>query len=358
MTTLVVVGDSMLDRDIEGSVERVCPDAPVPVIDADRERNRPGGAALAAVLLARWGDEVVLVTGLGRDPAGRELRDLLESAGVDLVDVGLDGSTPEKVRVRAAGQSLLRLDRGGPPAPVGPLGDRGRAALAAAAGILVADYGRGLGGRPDVRERLTSLRRTPIVWDPHPRGSPPVPGVTLATPNGSEAATACPDIDERGLAGHIARAGALVSRWQAGAVALTMGRLGALLARPGAAPLVVPPPRDVDGDTCGAGDCFAGAAVRAVAHGAVVSEAVEAAVAEATAFVAAGGATRLGSPGRTEPEPAARGRSRPAAPGPTTAAEVIAGVRRRGGTVVATGGCFDLLHAGHVATLRAARRAR
>jgi rfaE bifunctional protein nucleotidyltransferase chain/domain len=173
-----------------------------------------------------------------------------------------------------------------------------------------------------------------------------VRGARLVTPNLAEAAAACPGIDRTGLAGHVARARLLAATWEAGAVALTMGRCGAVLVTPGGPPLVVPPPAEVDGDTCGAGDAFAGAAAHALAHGAVVSEAVEAAVVRASAFVASGAAAMFGS----APAPPT------APPGRRTAVEVVADVRRRGGTVVATGGCFDLLHAGHVATLRAARR--
>ena len=98
-------------------------------------------------------------------------------------------------------------------------------------------------------------------------------------------------------------------------------------------------------DPCGAGDRFASAAAGLLADGALPTEAVAGAVVAASAFVAAGGAAsvRVGSPA-------------PAATGPApTAEDVVARVRAGGGTVVATGGCFDLLHAGHVAVLQQAR---
>src|SRR5205085_12353591 len=119
---VVVVGDTLLDRDVVGQVDRLCPDAPVPVFDQQDEYLRPGGAGLAAVLAASGGRPVTLVTALADDDAGRRLRRLLADAGVDVVDLSLRGPTPEKVRVWAAGRSLLRVDRGGPPtdASVGP----------------------------------------------------------------------------------------------------------------------------------------------------------------------------------------------------------------------------------------------
>ncbi len=68
---LVVVGDSLLDVDLHGTVSRVAPDAPVPVVDCERERHRAGGAGLAAVLAAGLaGSDVVLITALGQDRPG------------------------------------------------------------------------------------------------------------------------------------------------------------------------------------------------------------------------------------------------------------------------------------------------
>jgi rfaE bifunctional protein nucleotidyltransferase chain/domain len=99
-------------------------------------------------------------------------------------------------------------------------------------------------------------------------------------------------------------------------------------------------------DPCGAGDRFAVSAATGLGGGLVTVEAVHAAVLAAAGYVAAGGPASLFR-SATAPQ---------AGPGPRTAAELIAAVSRQGGTVVATGGCFDLLHAGHVATLRAARR--
>ncbi|HKN53099.1 MAG TPA: PfkB family carbohydrate kinase, partial [Amycolatopsis sp.] len=110
---LVVVGDVLLDRDVDGHAERLSPEAPVPVIEDLMQRSRPGGAGLAAALAAADGRDVVLITALGQDDAGRELAHLLDVAGVEVVDLGLEGSTPEKIRIRSDGRTMLRLDRGG-----------------------------------------------------------------------------------------------------------------------------------------------------------------------------------------------------------------------------------------------------
>ncbi|NHC45371.1 D-glycero-beta-D-manno-heptose 1-phosphate adenylyltransferase [Motilibacter aurantiacus] len=350
---LVVVGDALLDVDVVGAVERVAPDAPVPVLDVREERPRPGGAALAALLAARDGREVVLVAPLADDAAASRLRSLLEPH-LRLVPLAWGGSTPVKTRVRSAGQSLVRLDTGGADGPVGDPGAEVTEALAAASAVLVADYGRGATASPALRTLLArAAARVPLVWDPHPRGASPVPGARLCTPNGSEAARAAVEFgvpaDLDGAVAAASRRGdALVRGWGASAVSVTLGARGALLSYGEGAPLVVPAPFVPCADPCGAGDRFAAAAAGLLADGALASEAVAGAVAAASAFVAAGGASavRVDGAGPTVA---------PVVGGQDRAADVIAATRAAGGTVVATGGCFDLLHAGHVATLEAAR---
>jgi rfaE bifunctional protein nucleotidyltransferase chain/domain/rfaE bifunctional protein kinase chain/domain len=360
--TLVVVGDALLDRDLDGHVERLAPDAPVPVVDDPEATIRPGGAGLAAALAAGDRRPVTLVTAVADDLAGRELAAALDAAGVRVIDLGLDGATPEKVRVRAAGRALLRIDRGGrEPGAVGGVTPAARAALASASGVLVADYGRGVAAEAGVREAIGALPpEVPVVWDPHPRGPAPVPGVALATPNRSESASFAAEIGGKGRRSTAARARALRRRWDAAAVCVTLGEEGALLVC-GDEELAVPA-RGTEaasacsggGDPCGAGDRFASRVATMLADGHGVREAVAAAVACASDFVRAGGAAgaRLGS----SPDGTAGSRLvRPAAGGLAAAQRVFACTRECGGTTVATGGCFDLLHAGHLATLRRAR---
>ena len=345
---LVVVGDALLDRDVHGTVERLCPDAPAPVVDELGREARPGGAGLAAALLAADGREVRLVTALGRDRAGGELRAGLERAGVDVVDLGLAGPTPEKIRIRSDGRSLVRLDRGGPGARVEAPSAAARAAIGWADGVLVSDYGRGVAAEPALRDALRRAGpEVPLVWDPHPRGPAPTPGAVMATPNLAEVDRLVPGGDEPDELAR--RAQALARRWRAENVCVTLGERGAVLARSGAPPLAVPADPAEEGDSCGAGDRFASRVVSALADGAPPDEAVLQAVAVASAFVAAGGAGGALRELAVAGPAWSPGAERPSVP------EVVARVRARGGTVVATGGCFDLLHAGHVHTLERAR---
>lgn len=343
---LVVVGDTLLDRDLDGTVQRICPDAPVPVVDTPLARPRPGGAGLAAAL-ATDDSPVVLVTALAADAAGEELARLLASAGVEIVTLLLDGSTPEKVRVRASGQTLLRLDYGGPPGRVGTVPAHAQEAIQDAGALLVADYGRGVAAHPELRAHLADAAvRAPLVWDPHPHGPAPIRGIRLATPSLAEASRLVAD-DQCGTAAAARWARRLATQW-ASAVAITLGDHGAIVADCSGSPLMVPVDPVANRDTCGAGDRFSSAAALALGDGALVSEAVEHAVACSGHYVAAGGAgVVLGDlplPHRHWPRRFA------------DAATVVSEVRRAGGTVVASGGCFDLLHAGHVSMLSAARR--
>ena len=373
---LVVVGDSLLDVDLDGVSERLCPDAPVPVVDVRRQSQRPGGAALAAVLAARTGVPVVLVTALGQDRSAETLLDLLDGlpgGRVTVCRLPLTGGTVRKTRVAAAGRLLLRLDDGTGRAQPGPVPEPVRQALAGAGAVLVSDYGRGVTELPELRRLLReATARVPVVWDPHPKGATPVPGCHLITPNAAEAVSAG-GVDEPALAAEV-----LARRWQAAAVAVTVGRRGAVLFdRTGETLTEVPVPRGDDArtpasepgtdrlDTCGAGDQFAAAAAIALRTGSTPRRAVEVAVAAASDYVHAGAAATVSvsrSTGGFEPgieveldvelKTLIEDELDTGSDGFAFAEQV----RARGGRLVATGGCFDLLHPGHLRLLRQARR--
>ena len=362
---LVVVGDALLDCDIDGQVSRLCPDAPAPVLENPMPAWRPGGAALAALLAAAEDVPVVLVAPLGDDEASATVRVLLEPH-VTVISLPLTGPLAEKTRFRTGARTLLRVDRGDGRAGLvsGAVGARAAEAIAAAGAVLVADYGRGTTADDHLRSALArQAARVPLVWDPHPKGAGPVPRTRLATPNHVEAVAAAgaPAAPE-GTGGQRLRSATaagrqLARRWQADWVAVTLGDGGAVLVQGDSGPLVVPARPLAVTDTCGAGDRFAAAAAAALGRGALPSEAVTAATEAATSYLAAGGAARYTARTRTAAVTLSRpvialaaDRSQPAG-----AAELARRVRAAGGTVVATGGCFDLLHAGHVSLLQAAR---
>jgi len=333
---LLVVGDALLDQDLDGEADRLAPDAPVPVVRDTVTHSRPGGAGLAALLATRAGASVTLVAALGRDAASRELRGLLEDEGIEVVDLGRR-TTPVKTRIRVAGRPVVRLDHGEGDGALHAVEAIDTVSAADVDAVLVADYGRGVPDHPHVRSRVEAWAGDrPVVWDPHPHGRGPVGRARLITPNRSEVQNAGLSV---GTLGAVASAAVtLARRWQSQGVAVTLSGDGAVLGVPGRLPLAVPAPVVSAGDPCGAGDCFAAHAALALARGGVLTEAVTDAVSAASNFVAAGGVGSLPAP---KDEPAGINR--------------VDTVRRRGGTLVATSGCFDLLHAGHVAMLESAR---
>jgi rfaE bifunctional protein nucleotidyltransferase chain/domain len=311
------------------------------VVEVQSVRERPGGAALAAAVAAEMGADVTLVCALAADGPGGRLRALLADRGVNVVSLPDDGRTTEKVRVRVGEHSVLRLDHGHSGA-LGPPPAATTDALEQADAVLVADYGRGVAAEPTVRTLLERLAAagTPLVWDPHLAGPPPVERATVVVPNRNEAAALAPDVGPAGLAGDVQRARALRDRWSVGALAVTLGSEGVVAVWSDGAPLVVPvlePQRS--GDTCGAGDAFAASLAIALGSGHLLSEAVEQAVIDAARFVATGAAAARAATGPLH--------TVDAAPQPREARREV---------VVATGGCFDLLHAGHTHLLRNARR--
>lgn len=386
---ITVVGDVLLDVDLSGEATRLCPDAPVPVVDIADVRRRAGGAGLVARMLAQDGHRVTLVTVLSDDDASLELEGAL--AGVRVAAGPSGARTPVKTRVRAGRHPVVRVDEGCERPAVPGATAAMLKAIQQAEVIVIADYGRGLAANPDIRSQLAALADDiPIVWDPHPSGADPVPGVAVITPNLAEAAKAA------GLAAEtpeeIAEVGTvLLDRWQGKAVLVTMGERGGLLVgQRNRSPRAFPAPSTTVSDPCGAGDRLAASLAVHLASGQDLDDAVEQAIHEAADFLGAGGVASL--PDRHRPHwdnavwdntvgHTSLGHN---TVGHNTAGDITVGditvghntvwqnrvwrqrrdedalelarrVRANGGTVVATGGCFDLLHAGHVRTLSAAR---
>jgi D-beta-D-heptose 7-phosphate kinase/D-beta-D-heptose 1-phosphate adenosyltransferase len=342
---IVVVGDVLLDTDLSGDAGRLSPDAPVPVVDVDAVRRRAGGAGLVARMLEADGHEAVLVTVLGEDDAAALLRAELD--GITVVAGPSGAPTPVKTRVRASGQPVVRFDEGcaAPPAP--ECTEDMLAALDGADAIVAADYGRGLLANEALRTRLEALAgTTPVVWDPHPAGAQPVPGVAAVTPNIGEALRFA-DLQGSGTRAAAAAADVLLASWRSRAVLVTMGEHGALVAAAGLLPQVVPAPRITATDPCGAGDRFASALAVGLAAGEPIDAAAQQATEAAARFLGSGGVSAMGRRQEAPQQLPVDG---------IDALDVARRTREAGGTVVATGGCFDLLHAGHARTLAAARQ--
>ncbi|MEV7662829.1 PfkB family carbohydrate kinase [Paenarthrobacter sp. NPDC089316] len=362
---ITVVGDLLLDVDINGAATRLSPDAPVPVVDVADVRRRAGGAGLVATLLARDGHDVTLVTAVSDDDGASHLRRAL--AGMSVLTGAPLATTPTKTRVRIGSHPMVRFDQGCSAAPVPSCTGEMLAAIASADAIVVADYGRGITANQDIRQAISEASgHVPVVWDPHPAGSEPVAGVAVVTPNLAEALASA---KARGLEGSTAGAEEagryLLDTWGSRSVLVTKGEGGALLLPADGSSQGIPAPKTNVTDPCGAGDRLAGSLAVHLGMGLDLEQAAARAVEDASAFLAAGGAAALAA---VEDEPAAHAAPEVGAVVELKGLELVdtadlspdgvrlaRSVRESGGTVVATGGCFDLLHAGHARTLAAAR---
>lgn len=274
---VVVVGDLMLDRYLLGDVERISPEAPVPVISVAEERDTPGGAANVAANVAALGARASLVGVRGEDPAGELLMGTLSALGVGTAGVRAVPGRPTtaKTRIVARGQQVARLDH----EVTTPIPSATSEALRVAAvtllddadALLLEDYDKGVFNIELAAALVAaaSERGIPVVVDPKERHFFGYPGVTVFKPNRREL--------ERGFGhGFTAEDHELIearTRLQAGHLLLTLGGEGMVLVSEGQ-PLrrTASIAREVF-DVSGAGDTVTAWLGSALAAGADVAEA-------------------------------------------------------------------------------------
>lgn len=188
---VLVVGDAMLDRYWFGAVERISPEAPVPVVRVNREEERLGGAANVALNVKTLSAQATLLTVVGNDEPARRLRQLLEQQGVTTL-LGEDPQlyTIVKLRVIGRSQQLIRIDFENQPdheVLAGMLGDY-ESAMASHQAVLFSDYGKG--GLTHI-PRMIELARgagKPVLIDPKGHDYSRYAGATVITPNRAELA--------------------------------------------------------------------------------------------------------------------------------------------------------------------------
>lgn len=197
---VLLVGDLMMDEWVFGSVKRISPEAPIPVVNMpltpEARADKPGGAGNVAAILLGLGAAVRVVGVVGDDSYGERLLADLKSRGADVSDVIVDPSRPttHKMRIIAGRQQLLRIDteRADPmsPALAGELRDRLRAGLAQADVVLAADYAKGVLSEASLPPDLIAQAREsglPFCADPKPANIQLFRGASLVSPNEAEA---------------------------------------------------------------------------------------------------------------------------------------------------------------------------
>jgi rfaE bifunctional protein kinase chain/domain len=188
---VLVVGDAMLDRYWFGAVDRISPEAPVPVVRVNREEERLGGAANVALNVKTLGAQATLLTVVGTDEPARRLRELLEAQGV----TALLGSDPQlftivKLRVIGRAQQLLRVDFENQPdhEVLASLLDDYERVLPDHDAVLFSDYGKGGLAHIETMIRRARALGKPVLVDPKGADYSRYRGATVITPNRAELA--------------------------------------------------------------------------------------------------------------------------------------------------------------------------
>ena len=353
---VLVAGDVMLDRYWHGSTSRISPEAPVPVVKVEEAEERPGGAGNVALNIAALGAKVSLLAVTGTDEAARTLAGQLDAAGVRCLFQPVPGAaTVTKLRVLSRHQQLIRLDfeDGLPGFDPGSLLSSFRGALADADLVVLSDYGKGALGAVQELIKAARAARRPVLVDPKSRDFSLYRGATLVTPNLGEF---------EAVAGHcrseeeiVSKGTALMAQHELGALLITRGEHGMSLLQCGKAALHLPAMAREVYDVTGAGDTVISILAAAVAAGEDLAHATALANVAAGIVVGKLGTATVSVPEirRALHEESAQER------GVLGEAQLLAAVeqaRARGEIVVMTNGCFDILHAGHVAYLQEARR--
>jgi D-beta-D-heptose 7-phosphate kinase/D-beta-D-heptose 1-phosphate adenosyltransferase len=281
-THLLVIGDLMLDRFIRGEVERISPEAPVPVLQVVSEEARLGGAANVVHNVLSLGGRVTACGIVGSDVAGKKILMALRKTGASTAGVVIDRGyqTIQKTRIIASPrhQQIVRLDRENrhtaAPATLRKVCEYVAARIDRFDGIVLSDYGKGAIHSALLDTVAVGLKRNGAVCviDPKKENFERYHMPALITPNKSEASEAAGmTIDDEAS---LCRAGAkLVRKWRAKAVLITRGPDGMSLFRPRHPVRHFPTePRDVF-EVTGAGDTVVAACALALASGASYDEA-------------------------------------------------------------------------------------
>ena len=359
---VVVVGDIMVDRYWYGDARRVSQEAPVPVVDVERVEDRPGGAANVALNVAALGAQCTLIGVVGDDAAARGLQQTLTAAGVDCAFVvAQEFATITKVRVISQQQQVMRADfeTAVPADAADDVAYRLAAVLKSAredgrpvSALVLEDYEKGTLVDPQVLIAQAQDANAPVIVDPKNKPLSAWSGAAVVKPNEPELRQwLTPWPADADLPAELER---LRSENNLGALVVTRGSRGLVVADGAAVPLQVPARRVDVFDVTGAGDTVAATLAAAMAGGLAVRPATR--LANLAASIAV---TRTGTVAVSAPELRAlaqvEARSDRGLLQLDQLLEFASRARDNGQKIVFTNGCFDILHAGHVAYLEEAR---
>ena len=357
--SILVIGDVMLDRFVDGKVNRLSPEAPVPVLELAQESVMPGGAANVACNLAGLGCDVRLLSVSGNDPAGRKLAQLLgTNLSVDFHQIiDTDRPTTTKTRFRADGQQVLRVDEE-VTSPVGhttaeQLLTTFRDAVQSVELVVLSDYAKGAVAPDIVRQVIDIARKAgkPVVTDPKLADFSIYAGSTMLTPNLGELQNAA-GLTSESLEDVAEAAATLARHHDIKSILVTLSARGMLLVNEDGSWTHDPAKTLEVFDVSGAGDTVIAMIGAALAGGMADTEAVRLANIAAGVVVAKSG-TAAACPG----EIIAMGGAIPPRLDQHQIAALCEDWRKDGHRIGFANGCFDLLHPGHIHLLKTAASA-
>jgi rfaE bifunctional protein kinase chain/domain len=274
---VLVVGDLMLDDYIYGKVTRISPEAPIPVIEVEKEETKPGGAANVVLNLISLGAKVYCAGVAGKDTNAKKLLDALNERGVNTEAVIQDGARPTtvKTRVIAHHQQVVRIDKEKKlalaPAVVQKIHKSIKKIMPKIDAVIFSDYNKGMITRQTVEEIIDMAKGKIIAVDPKPNNISIFSGITIITPNKKEASEATNvSIDSKEALSHAGME--LLSMLNAKAVLITRGEEGMSLFEHGEEASIPTVAKEVY-DVTGAGDTVVGVVTLALAAGANFKEA-------------------------------------------------------------------------------------
>ena len=359
---VLCIGDVMLDQYVYGDVNRVSPEAPIPVLNVSRRAQAIGGAGNVVCNIGALGGVAHLVAVIGDDPAGAQVRDLLVgTAGIEpRLLVAPDRPTTVKTRFIAGGQQLLRADDESVDSFSEALLDRVIASAAAVLGepgpgaVILSDYGKGVLSDKVIGQIIATSKAAgvPVIVDPKGADFGKYLGADVLTPNRKELGEAArmPTGNSDEI---VAAAGRLIEICGARHVLVTRGAEGMSLVPAAGAPLHLPALAREIFDVSGAGDTVVAVLASGMAAGMTVGDAAHLANVAAGLVVAKVGTAVVRNAELADAIDAAATVSKNIVDAKQLA-EQVAQWRARGLSIGFTNGCFDLVHPGHISLLEQA----
>lgn len=353
---VLVLGDLMLDRYWHGGTSRISPEAPVPVVHIGESEDRPGGAGNVALNIASLGAKATTLGLTGDDECADILADCLHAAGVDCRFTRVSGSpTITKLRVLSRHQQLIRLDfeEGFEDANFSSMQADFDSLLPEVDAVILSDYGKGALQHVDQLIAAARAAGKPVLVDPKGGDFSLYRGATLITPNFNEFEAVVGSCkDEQAL---VERGSALAHDCNLDALLVTRGEHGMTLLRDGHDELHFPTQAREVFDVTGAGDTVISVLAATLGAGGSIPEATELANLAAGIVVGKLG-TACVSPSELRRAVQNRQKAGTGVVNETQLMVMVSDARAHGEKIVMTNGCFDILHAGHVAYLNQARQ--